>query len=88
MDLKLKGFFVENISLSEKNNGSGYCFCSANFYHSSLLFQWGMEISFKSVLFTQGRTISYLGLVAPVTGPSSDHSTKADVATHYETGMR
>lgn len=46
MDLKLKGFFVENIFLSEKTNGSGYCFCSANFYHSSLLFneEWKLVL--------------------------------------------
>lgn len=84
MDPKLEGVSLENIFLSEKNNGSGYCFCSSNFYHSSLLFQWGMGIRFNSVLFTQGRTVSHLSLVTPVTGPSSNHSTKSDGATHYK----
>lgn len=83
MDPKLEGVSMENIFLSEKNNGSGYCFCSANFYHSSLLFQWGMGLSFKSVLFTQGRTVSHLSLVTPVTGPSLDHSTKSDVVSPW-----
>lgn len=88
MDLKLERVSMENIFLSEKSNGSGYCFYSAEFYHSSLLSQWGMGTHFKSVLFTQGRTISHLILVTPVTGPSLDHSTKSDVTTLYEKSMR
>lgn len=41
------------------------------------------ELILEVFFFTQGRTISHLGLVTPVTGPSLDHSTKSDVATHY-----